>query len=640
MPVQARSDIPLWQPSPERVAQANLTAFLRRTGFADYPALHRWSIERPEEFWQEFWMFAEVVGDMSGRAFDPGADMQSARFFPEVRLNVAENFLRRSGPDAALIAVNEAGERREVSWDQLREQAFRVAGALRDAGVGPGDRVAALLPLGIEVIVVWLAASALGAIFSSTSPDFGAAGVLDRFGQIEPKVLVATGGYHYGGKWFDCTERIQEIERGLPSLRELVLAEDLLAWASASEPITQLERFPFDHPWLVLFSSGTTGKPKCIVHRAGGVFLNLKKEHLLQCDVKAGDRVLYFTTTGWMMFNWLINGLAQGATLVLFDGNPFYPELSALLDVAEREKVTLFGTSAKYIDALKKSGLEPVRTHSFDALRTICSTGSPLSPESFEWVYSRLKQDVHLASISGGTDICGCFLLGSPIDPVYAGELQRPGLGMAMDVWDENGNSLHDRPGERGELVCVRPFPSQPLRFWGDDTGERYRKAYFEKYPGVWAHGDFASWTPHGGMIIHGRSDTTLNPGGVRLGTGEIYRAVEKIPSVVESLAFGQQWDNDVRVVLLVRLAPGVTLTKQLKDEIKHTIQSDCTPRHVPSVILAVDDLPRTRSNKLVELAVCDAVNGLKIRNIEAIANPEALWHIAALPELKAKSRS
>jgi acetoacetyl-CoA synthetase len=642
------TDTPLWQPSPERIAQANLTAFLRHTGFSDYDSLDRWSIDQIGPFWKQVWEFTGVIGETGELVLESGPEMRFSRFFPEAKLNVAENLLSKDSGDAAIMAVDQEDRRRELSWHELRAQVLAVAGALRRAGVGPGDRVAAWLPLIPETIVLLLATSAIGATFSSTSPDFGVNGVLDRFGQIEPKVLVAANGYHYGGKWFDCLERLHAIRKSLPSVRATVIVggdeqkltdiEGALAWnawAGSNEPLQDFEKFPFDQPWLVLFSSGTTGIPKCIVHRAGGVFLNLKKEHVLHCDIKPGDRVMYFTTAGWMMFNWLINALAVGATIVLFEGNPFHRGPSQLLAVAERERVTLLGVSAKLIDTIKKSGFEPIHSYRLDELRTICSTGSPLSPESFAWVYSKLKQDVHLASISGGTDICGCFVGGSPIEPVYAGELQRPALGMAVDIWDTNGASLRDQPGVRGELVCTRPFPSQPLGFWGDTNGERYRSAYFDKFPGVWAHGDFACWTQHGGVVIYGRSDTTLNPGGIRIGTAEIYRVVEQIPCVMESLVFGQQWENDVRVVLLVRLAPGVPLTEELKGEMKRLIRSSCTPRHVPSLILAVDDLPRTRSNKLVELAVSDAVNGRTIRNVEAIANPEALWAIAARPELK-----
>lgn len=639
---------PLWQPSLERIETAHLTTFLRHTGFSNYESLHRWSIDQPGAFWKEFWNFASVIGEAGNVAFEEGREPWSSSFFPHARLNVAENLLRTTGFNPAIISIDEDEVRRELSWDQLRADVLSAAAALQALGVQPGDRVAAWLPLIPEAVILLLAATAIGAVYSSTSPDFGAGGVLDRFGQIEPKVLVATSGYQYNGKWFDCAERLREIRSGLPSLQQVVMVEqgarkhpalaDTVSWQDwlrSAEPLQQLERFPFDQPWLILFSSGTTGRPKCIVHRAGGVFLNLLKEHVLQCDVRPGDRLMYFTTIGWMMYNWLVNGLAAGASLVLVDGSPFYPETTRLLDIVDRENVTLFGISAKYIDALRKTTLSRRFSDALRHLRTICSTGSPLSPESFEWIYSKLKHDVHLASISGGTDICGCFLSGSPIEPVYAGELQRPGLGMAIDVWDEDGHSLRNMPGVCGELVCTRPFPSQPLAFWGDTHGQSYRRAYFEKYPGVWAHGDFASWTPHGGMIIYGRSDATLNPGGVRIGTAEIYRVVEQMPGIIESLVFGQSREDDVRIVLLLRLAPGSSLTQELKNSIRQKIKLTYTPRHVPAVIAAVDDLPRTRNNKLVELAVSDLVNGRAIRNIDAIANPDALFAIGRLPDLQ-----
>jgi acetoacetyl-CoA synthetase len=658
------TDPMLWQPDAQRIQHASITAFSHHVGLNGYENLHVWSLEQPEAFWRAVWDFTNMRGEIGPRTLELGRNMRDARFFPDAKLNITENLLSRVGPDAAIIAIDEIGSRRELSWDELHDATLRLAGALKSVGVGPGDCVAAWLPLGTEAVIALLATSALGATFSSTSPDFGVEGVVDRFGQIEPKVLIATNGYRYGGKWFDCLERLQEIQAQLPSLvqtvviasesklerAELERAElerveleqtklDAITWDEfiTHQPTTNLEQFPFDQPWLVLYSSGTTGKPKCIVHRAGGVLLNLKKEHVLHCDIRPGDRAMYFTTTGWMMFNWLVTALASGSSLVLYDGNPFTPNPNRLLELAEQERVTLLGVGAKYVDALRKTKREPY-THKLEHLRTVLSTGSPLSPESFAWIYSHLKKDVHLASISGGTDICGCFALGNPTEPVYAGELQRPGLGMAVDVWDENGSSLRDQPDARGELVCTQAFPSQPLRFWNDPDGTRYSSAYFEKFPEilgrVWAHGDFASFTTHGGLVIHGRSDTTLNPGGVRIGTGEIYRAVEDIPGVLESLVFAQNWRNDVRIVLLVRLEVGLEFTRELRDTINAQIRSSCTPRHVPALTLQVRDLPRTRSNKLIELAVSDAVNGRPVRNTASMANPEALWEIMSRPEL------
>jgi acetoacetyl-CoA synthetase len=668
----------LWQPDAQRIQRASITAFAQQVGLVGYENLHTWSLEQPEAFWRAVWDFTNMRGEIGPRTLELGTNMRESRFFPDATLNVTENLLARVGPEAAIIAIDEIGSRRELSWDELRDATFKLAGALKAVGVGPGDCVAAWLPLGAEAVIALLATSALGATFSSTSPDFGVEGVVDRFGQIEPKVLIAVNGYQYGGKRFDCLERLQEIQAQLPSLEQTVViasqseleqAEleqgklNAITWNefTTHEPITSLERFSFDQPWLVLYSSGTTGKPKCIVHRAGGVLLNLKKEHVLHCDIRSGDRSMYFTTTGWMMFNWLVTALASGSGLVLYDGNPFTPNPSRLLEIAEQERVTLLGVGAKYVDALRNTKHEPY-THKLERLRTVLSTGSPLSPESFAWIYSHLKSDVHLASISGGTDICGCFALGNPTEPVYAGELQRPGLGMAVDVWDEHGSSLRNHPSaplrnhpsaplrnhpsaplrnhpvSRGELVCTQAFPSQPLCFWNDPNGSRYSSAYFEKFPqiqrGVWAHGDFASFTVHGGLVIHGRSDTTLNPGGVRIGTGEIYRAVENIPGVLESLVFAQDWHDDVRIVLLVKLEAGLELTPELRKTINAQIRSSCTPRHVPALTLQVRDLPRTRSNKLVELAVSDAVNGRTVRNTAAIANPEVLWEIAARPEL------
>jgi acetoacetyl-CoA synthetase len=643
------SSVPLWTPTPERIERAAMTAFARRIGASNYEELHRFSLEQPAIFWAHIWDSLGIKGERGERVLEMHTEMPRTRFFPDARLNVAENLLARIGPEPAIIARNEAGNRRELSWDELRLQVLHVAGALRAAGMKPGDRVAVWLPLVPEAVIVLIAATMLGAVYSSTSPDFGVDGVVDRFGQIEPTVLVAAKYYEYGGKSFDCLERLRDIQSRLPSLSQTVVLgaknTDLDGfertmtwndWLGVHQPLEpHFERFGFDHPWYVLFSSGTTGKPKCIVHRAGGVFLNLKKEHVLHCDIHGGDRVMYFTTTGWMMFNWLVNVLAVGASIVLYDGNPGFPSMNALWDVVDAEGVTLLGVGAKYLDSLRKSGLEPINTHRLETLRTICSTGSPLVPEGFAFVYQSIKHDLHLASISGGTDICGCFVGGNPTEPVYAGELQRPALGMASDVWDESGLSLRDQPGLRGELVCTQAFPSMPLGFWNDTDGMKYHSAYFARFPNVWAHGDFASWTEHGGMMIHGRSDTTLNPGGVRIGTAEIYRVVENIPGVLESLVFGQDWQSDVRVVLLVRLEPERSLTTELEMEIKAHIRAATTPRHVPAMILQVADLPRTRSNKLVELAVADAVNGRIVRNTEAIANPEALWEIARREELR-----
>ena len=653
----------LWSPTKDRVSGAHLTHFadLARTRFGVEDAdLHRWSVDSPEQFWALVWEFCGVRGERGDRVYvapTSANEPSTARFFPDARLSVVENLLARTGTNEALVAIDEIGTRRARSWDELSSRVASLAGALRVSGVRSGDRVAAWLPNSLEVVEVMLAAASIGAVFSSASPDFGASGVIDRFGQIEPVVLFAVDGYCYNGTDFDCLERLAEIRAGLPTITTTVLVratkssnapkgvidyEEFLA-AGAKAP-ARPERFAFDHPWYVLYSSGTTGVPKCIVHRTGGVLIQHVKEHRLHCDMREGDRVLYFTTTGWMMWNWLVSVLASGATAVLYDGSPTSPKVLSLFEVVDRERVSLLGVSAKLIDLYRKLRQSPNTKSELFSLRTICSTGSPLSPEGFEWVYTSVKRDVHLASISGGTDLCGCFVGGDPRKPVRSGEIQSPILGMDVDVIDEAKSSLVDSPDVSGELVCRSPFPSMPLGFWGDGKqgcpdptapGPKYRAAYFERFEGMWAQGDFASWTSAHGVIIHGRSDTTLNPGGVRIGTAEIYRVVEQLPQVVESCVFGQNWDNDVRIVLLVRLAAGSDLTDELVADIKQRIRVACTPRHVPALVVQVDDLPRTRSNKLVELALADAVNGRPVRNAEALANPECIERIVANPLLR-----
>jgi acetoacetyl-CoA synthetase len=572
--------------------------------------------------------------------------MPGARWFPEIKLNFAENLLRRPGPGPAIIFRGENGSRRELSWPELEDAVASLAASLRADGVGPGDRVGGYLPNAPEAVIGMLAAASLGAVWSSCSPDFGIAGVLDRFGQIEPKVLITVDGYNYAGKRLDIRPKVAEIAAALPSLHRTVvqsfleLASDLSGIpksVSFSEYLTRpapplaFTRLPFDHPLYVLYSSGTTGRPKAIVHGAGGTLLQHLKEHRLHCDVRPGERMFYFTTCGWMMWNWLVTGLASGATLVLFDGSPFHPTPDILLDVAAEEGIAVFGTSAKYLDALKKAGRAPMRTHELAELRAILSTGSPLVPESFEWVYGNVKSDLQLASISGGTDIVSCFVLGNPAGPVYPGEIQMRGLGMAVEICDEAGRPVR---GEKGELVCTRPFPSMPVSFWNDPSGERYRSSYFARFPGIWCHGDYAELTPHDGIVIHGRSDAVLNPGGVRIGTAEIYRQVEQIPEVLESICIGQEWQDDVRVVLFIRLQEGAVLDEALEDRIKRQIKENCTPRHVPARIVAITDIPRTRSGKITELAVRDVVHGRAVSNTEALANPEALDLYRDLPAL------
>ena len=643
----------VWKP---RDAQANVSRLAEFSNGMSFDEVHNWSIASPDEFWRKIWQFCGTVGEQGERVIqrsefpaDPSREFISTQFFPDARLSVVENFLRHTGNGDAIIAINEIGKRESRSWDDLQRRVACLAGALEELGVVAGDRVVAWLPNGIEVIETMLAAASIGAIFSSCSPDFGAQGVLDRFSQIAPKVLVATDSYIYGGKRFDCLERLATVREGLPTLTSTLLVTraesvnlgDLVDYetflhSGLKSPVSP-RRFEFDHPWYVLFSSGTTGVPKCIVHRTGGVLLQHLKEHQLHCDIRSGDRVMYFTTTGWMMWNWLVSVLATGATVVLYDGSPSYPTMNRLFDLVDQENLTLLGTSAKFIDSARKSEIDPKNSHSLKSLRTICSTGSPLSPDGFDWIYKKVSDDVHLASISGGTDIAACFVGGDPTSSVYAGEIQRPCLGMDTDVVNDETKSLKQSFDTAGELVCHQPFPSVPLGFWGDGSdglpdpnspGPKFRAAYFERFPGIWAHGDFASWTHHGGMVIHGRSDTTLNPGGVRIGTAEIYRVVEQHPDVLESLVFGQEYDNDVRIVLAVRLKPGISLSDLLVADLKLRIRNACTPRHVPAIVIAVADLPRTRSNKLVELAVADAVNGRPVRNIEAIANPEAIDEI------------
>ncbi len=647
----------LWRPSPERVADANLTRFIRclnaRRGLQlrDYAQLHAWSVDSMDLFWTELARFADVRATWgSGPVVENQRHMPGARFFADTQLNFAENLLRYSDEQPALVFRNERGARRSLSYRQLRLEVARIADGLRAAGVGPGDRVAGYLPNVPEAAVAMLATASCGAIWSSCSPDFGVQGVLDRFGQIAPKVLFTADGYYYAGKTLDSLQPMAEVLAKLDAIEKVVvipyLADEpaLAALGGAARRAVLWPRFgrsgvpqefpalPFNHPLYILYSSGTTGAPKCIVHGAGGTLLQHQKEHLLHTDLGRDDRVFYFTTCGWMMWNWLMSVLATGATVVLYDGSPFHPEPGRLWQMAQQERLTVFGTSAKYLSSLEKSDFVPARAVDLTALRTLLSTGSPLLPEGFDFVYRAVKSDLLLASISGGTDIVSCFALGCPIRPVHRGELQCRGLGMAVEVFDEAGKPVL---GERGELVCSAPFPSMPLGFWNDPQGTKYRGAYFERFPGVWHHGDYAAITAHDGLIIYGRSDAVLNPGGVRIGTAEIYSAVESLPQIAEALAIGQDWDGDVRIVLFVRMRGDAQLDEPLRKQIRNTIRTQTTARHVPARIIAVPDFPRTRSGKLTELAVRNIIHGLPVKNVDALANPAALEYFRELPELK-----
>lgn len=646
---------PLWQPGAERVAEANVTRF--RVALAasigveipDTQALHQYSVAHPEVFWSAVKDFADLKAETWGECvLVDGEKMPGARWFPDAKLNFAENLLRRRDGAEAIVFRGEENVGCRMSFAQLYDGVSVAAQALAVAGVGPGDRVAGFLSNKPEAVIAALAAHSLGAIWSSCSPDFGVQGVLDRFGQIEPKVLFAVEGYFYNGKTIDCLDKIAAIAEGLPSLVKVVIVPYIrqepnigaltkaVMWGEFVAAVTPGEiafaQMPFNHPLYILYSSGTTGAPKCIVHGAGGTLLKHACEHLLHCDVKEGDRVFYFTTCGWMMWNWLISALACGATLILYDGSPFHPDGNALFNYADAEAVTLFGTSAKYIDSVQKAGLKPIETHGLDSIRTLTSTGSPLAPESFNFVYRGIKRDVHLASIAGGTDIVGCFVLADPTGPVWPGEIQMPGLGLDVDVFDDNGRSIR---GKKGELVCKKPFPSMPLGFWNDSDGARYQAAYFERYPSIWHHGDYVEFTDHGGMIIHGRSDTTLNPGGVRIGTSEIYRQVEQVDDVVESIVIGQDWEGDVRIVLFVILRPGLILGDELVQRIRSRVRVNCSPRHVPERIVQVSDIPRTKSGKITEIAVRDVVHGRQVKNREALANPDSLYLYSDLPALR-----
>ena len=647
---------PLWKPTAEQIEHSNLKAFIQfveqsygLSPLSSFDDLYRWSIGHVEDFWLAVWRFCGMRGDRDPDTVVADLEkMPGARWFPGVRLNFAENLLRYRDEREALVFWNENGRQRALTFADLYDEVARLAAALRRAGVTKDDRVAGYMPNMPETIVAMLATTSLGAVWSSCSPDFGLKGVLDRFGQIEPKVLFAADGYFFKQRAFDSLEKIKSISESIPSLERIVV----VPYTRADPPLDSLgnavlysdfqespssgqipfERLPFDHPAYIMYSSGTTGPPKCIVHGAGGTLIQHLKELMLHTDLKREDRIFYFTTCGWMMWNWLVGSLAVGATIVLYDGSPFHPAASRLFDMAEQERLSVFGTSAKYIAAVEKAGLEPARTHDLAHLRAMLSTGSPLAPESFDFVYRKIKRDLCLSSISGGTDIISCFALGNPIGAVYRGELQTRGLGMKVEIFNDQGKAVR---GEKGELVCTAPFPSMPVGFWNDPDGKKYRAAYFETFPGVWRHGDYCELTENNGIIIWGRSDAVLNPGGVRIGTAEIYRAVEQLPEIVEALAVGQDWEDDVRVVLFVILKPGASLDEALRKSIKHQIRTAASPRHVPAKLIQVSDIPRTLNGKIAELAVRQTIHSHAVKNRDALANPDALELFKDLAELQ-----
>ena len=632
---------PIWKPNESQILNANVTKFIsfvnqeRGLKLSNYWDLHQFSIDHSDNFWRLCADYCGAVGDFSGPE-RVGESMVDTQWFPEAKLNFAETMLSRRDEKDAIVFRGENKIELRLSFSDLYLQVAKVQSHMRSCGVGPGDRVAAFLPNHPAAIIGMLATTSIGAIWSSCSPDFGKQGVLDRFGQIEPKMIFVVDGYYYNGKAHDTIERVKSFLDDLPSVEKVVMVEYIQTYTGDIENCSTLleitsnlpdkevefKQVPFDHPLYILYSSGTTGAPKCIVHGHGGTLLQHLKEQQLHADIRKDDRVFYFTTCSWMMWNWLVSALASKATVMLYDGSPFYPGAKALWDFAEAEKFTLFGTSAKYIEALQKVGFSPKSGRNLEALRGMASTGSPLSAEGYDFVYSEIKDDLHLASISGGTDIVSCFVLGVPTLPVYRGEIQAPGLGMDVQVWNDEGESVRQ---QRGELICAQSFPSRPVFFWRDEGGQKYYSAYYEHFEGVWAHGDFAEITKHGGVVIYGRSDAVLNPGGVRIGTAEIYRQVDKIEAVLESIVIGQKWKNDVRVVLFVKMREGQELTDSLIQEIKLVIRTECTPRHVPAKILEVGDIPRTKSGKIVEISVRDIVHGLEIKNKESLANPEAL---------------
>ena len=641
----------LWRPSSKIKEESNLNQFIKN--FVDefknqsdvkYEELWKWSIEKPEKFWDSIWDYSNVLGEKGDILLKDKDKMPGARFFPNAKLNYTENVLKNKNEPLAIISEREDGLKSKISTLELKDKVLKLAGWLKENGISKGDRVCAYMPNCPETIITMLATASLGAVFSSCSTDFGVAGVLDRFQQIEPKILVTVDGYLYNGKAIERHEEVHQIVQGLNTLQNVLilkyLNENHLKYSFSykdfdsvyrSKPLENFTKVNFNDPLYIVFSSGTTGAPKCIVHGVGGVLLQHAKEHKLHANIHKGDRVFYFSTCGWMMWNWLLGALFSEATIILYEGSPFYGGPNKLWDLAEKEKINLFGTSAKYIDAVRKSGYKPNKNNQLKFLKCLCSTGSPLSPESFDFINKFISSEMQIGSISGGTDILSCFVLNNPLDEVISGEIQCRGLGMAVDVFDEEGNSVTDTPGE---LVCTKPFPSMPIMFWNDPDGKKYQEAYFDYYPNVWRHGDWTKLTKRGTLVIFGRSDATLNPGGVRIGTAEIYKVVESFEEILESIVIGQEWEDDIRIVLFVKLKEKVSLDEKLKTEIKNKLRQLVSPRHVPAKIISVADIPRTRSGKITELAVRDVIHGKKIKNIEALSNPEALDLFKDLSEL------
>ena len=641
----------LWRPSSKIKEESNLNQFIKN--FVDefknqsdvkYEELWKWSIEKPEKFWDSIWDYSNVLGEKGEILLKDKDKMPGARFFPNAKLNYTENVLKNKNEPLAIISEREDGLKSKTSTLELKDKVLKLAGWLKENGISKGDRVCAYMPNCPETIITMLATASLGAVFSSCSTDFGVAGVLDRFQQIEPKILVTVDGYLYNGKAIERHEEVHQIVQGLNTLQNVLilkyLNENHLKYSFSykdfdsvyrSKPLENFTKVNFNDPLYIVFSSGTTGAPKCIVHGVGGVLLQHAKEHKLHANIHKGDRVFYFSTCGWMMWNWLLGALFSEATIILYEGSPFYGGPNKLWDLAEKEKINLFGTSAKYIDAVRKSGYKPNKHNQLKFLKCLCSTGSPLSPESFHFINKFISSEIQIGSISGGTDILSCFVLNNPLDEVISGEIQCRGLGMAVDVFDEEGNSVTDTPGE---LVCTKPFPSMPVMFWNDPDGKKYQEAYFDYYPNVWRHGDWTKLTKRGTLVIFGRSDATLNPGGVRIGTAEIYKVVESFEEILESIVIGQEWEDDIRIVLFVKLKEKISLDEKLKTEIKNKLRQLVSPRHVPAKIISVADIPRTRSGKITELAVRDVINGKKIKNIEALSNPEALDLFKDLSEL------